>query len=417
MAGDQGEGGATVLASYFRSLFENTKDGIIQSGCIRNREHRTQTTFLYMAGSYGRSGEWQGENEQEDEPPDGQLDYLILGSFTPNYICRMIDILTRYEVGTVILPYLAPIQRLVLAKQLPAGMHKRREVIRFLDAPLDYLKAWKVKQVYFLYENGAPISGSPEFLPPGSRFEPVEDDILKLVYEMEGCELPLVKAGYIALEQWLFYFGVYGPDIRQISKFVLEELSEDDSAEKIGALTEEFLKQFGEHPYGSVMMYHGPLGAAHTEKGSLLTARVFHRDQGCGREKLCDDMDCVMKCMHERDFEQMQCRKGGGRFGIFLTGNVNMRKYFSEVAMRFWKVRDLVRVVTLPNCGAEKYWNARLLQLFQGRDTRYWVCPIRSDTGTRALLQIVTESSFNRLVQLNYEYGFCLSGYLANDEE
>ena len=105
--------------------------------------------------------------------------------------------------------------------------------------------------------------------------------------------------------------------------------------------------------------------------------------------------------------------KDEDRFGVLLLGNVSLQKYFSEVTMRFWKFREKIRAVTLPDCGVEQYWNAQALQLIRGKDVRYWLCPIRNDTSTRALLQIITESSFNRLIQLNHEYGFCMAGYLV----
>ncbi len=410
-----------MLTCYFRSLFENTKDGMIQSGCITERPLGVRTTYLYIAGSYAESDEWKAKNESGPQGEPQQLDYLVLGAYTINCLCRMLNILSRYRVGTMILPYLTPMQRLVLAGQISVERKERRELLRFLDMPYRYLKSRNVEQVYFLYENGRSISDRPDCLVHGEQFEPVKNDIRQLVNEMEGCKIPLVKAGYVALNEWMFYFGVYGPDIRQISQFVREELEENDLTADIREITGPFLKKFGEYPYGSVMMYHGPLYAVPKEKDSLLTAKVFQREQKCGLEKCYESKDCTMKCMHEHDYDIMQGHKNKetneGRFGVMLTGNVNMRRHFSEVAMRFWKVRTQVRVVTLPNCGAEKYWNPQLLQLFQGRDIRYWVCPIRRSTGTRTLLQIVTESSFNRLIQLNYEYGFCLSGFLANVDD
>ena len=39
-------------ARYFRYQYENTEDGIIQSGCIWDAEMSVKTTFLYMSGEY-----------------------------------------------------------------------------------------------------------------------------------------------------------------------------------------------------------------------------------------------------------------------------------------------------------------------------------------------------------------------------
>ena len=61
--------------------------------------------------------------------------------------------------------------------------------------------------------------------------------------------------------------------------------------------------------------------------------------------------------------------------------------------------------------------DSQILKLIHGSDMIYWVCPVRKYTSTRALLQIITESSFNRLIQVNAEYGFCISGYLVPYDE
>lgn len=421
MAGD-GKGEPEVLACYFRSLFENTKDGIIQSGCISDRAQGTVTSFLYTAGGYGQITEAGPVRKEIGVKQWKKLDYFILASYSVNYLCKMIDVLKKYRTRVVILPYLTPIQRLLLAEQVPFGEKERKEIIQFLDAPYMYLKEKEVEHIFFLYENGRPISKEKQFLVAEYQFEPVGAEVEKLVYEMEGCEIPIVKAGYIALDQWIFYFGVYGPDMTQISQFVREELPAgqleiESAASNINRITESFQKKFGNNPYGSIVMYHGPLHASPREKNSLLTARVFHREQGCRVERACDGTNCAMECQRSHDYDMMQYHKEKEknieRFGTLLTGNVNLRKYFPEVAMRFWDFRDKVRTITIPNCGNEKYWNAQILQMFQGKDIRYWICPIRNDTSTRALLQIITESSFNRLTQLNYEYGFCISGYLV----
>lgn len=417
-----------MLACYFRSLFENTKDGIIHSGCIRDHAHGIQTSFSYTAGSYGQNISAGTENLAlpSVETCSGKLDFYVLGAYTINYICRMIETLSKYSVEVVILPYLTPIQRFLLAEQIPNGMKERKEVIQFLDAPYSYLKNQNIEQVYFLYENGKTIPKEMDFLVPGYQFEPVEESIRKLVYEMEGCQIPIVKAGYIVLGQWMFYFGVYGPDVKQISQYVREELADEQwetegSIKSINKIMGTFQKKFGSYPYASIMMYQGPICARPSEKDSFLAAKVYHREQGCGMNTLCDGVECAMRCLHEHDHDIMQYHKNKEkneeRFGVLVTGNVNMRKYFPEVAMRFWNVKEKIRVVTLPNCGADSYWNSQLLPLLQGKDTRYWLCPIRKETSTRALFQILTESSFNRLIQLNHEYGFCLSGYLVPVEE
>lgn len=419
-----------MLACYFRNLFENEKDGIVQSGCVLDRTLNRHTNFIYASGSYSQNYIRQELHQIEEADnnvserkaaEDTTIDIFVLASYSLLYIRRLFVLLEKQTVRTIILPYLTPIQRLMIAERMPKDFERRKEMVRFLDAPYRYLKEKKIENIYFLYGNGKPLSELTDIILPGAQFELVEEAVQKLVNEMEGMQVPLVKAGYIVENQWIFYFGVYGPDIRQISQFVREELKEEIDQGKVGDATEHFLKRFGRDAYASIAMYHGPLYDHPTEINSLMTGKVFHCSQACSARIPEDGTTCALKCQHDYDYDMMQHHKNRAlshsRFGIFLLGNINMKRHFPEIAMRFWNIRDKVRAVSIPNCGVEEYWNVQILKLFHGNDMIYWFCPIRKYTSTRALLQIVTESSYNRLIQINQGYGFCLSGYLVPIDE
>ncbi len=419
-----------MLANYFRTLFENERDGIVQSGCIFDRSMERYTNFIYAAGSYSQNYVRQ-EQYQSDEydieilkrqgTGEVAVDLFVLASYSLSYIRRLFVLLEQKHVKTVILPYLTPIQRLMIAECMPNAFGRRKEMIQFLDAPYHFLKEKNVEHIYLLYENGTPISNVDASLTTGIHFEAVDETVQNLVDEMEGVHVPVVHAGYIFENQWIFYFGVYGPDITQISKLVREKWKEEIDQGKVGEATELFLKSFGRDAYGSIVMYHGPLYDHPTQIKSMMTGKVFHSSRSCMSYIPNDGSSCSMACQYHHDHDVMQNQKKHSfqyaRYGTLLLGNINLKRYFSDIAMRFWEIRNQVRAIGLPNCCVEEYWNSQILKLIHGSDMIYWVCPVRKYTSTRALLQIITESSFNRLIQVNAEYGFCISGYLVPYDE
>ena len=87
-------------ARYFRYQYENTQDGILQSGCIWDRRVDKKTTYLYAAGEYAGIPRIARDQEKKwgRKEPETILDIFVLGAYTVPYICRLLEILQEQGV-------------------------------------------------------------------------------------------------------------------------------------------------------------------------------------------------------------------------------------------------------------------------------------------------------------------------------
>ncbi|MBO5373522.1 MAG: hypothetical protein J6A75_12525 [Lachnospiraceae bacterium] len=419
-----------MRSRYFRYLFENLDDGMFHSGCIYDKAKETTTNFIYMTGNYDRNMKIKKTKlvEADKETIPQRVDILVVGGYTISYIKRLIYIVKNHEVEKVILPYLTPIQRLVMTEYVAEGDESAREIVRFLQDPYVFLKDIGLEDILFLYGNNTSIYREPEELESGSHFVPADAEILHMIREMEGYSLPVVKAGYIIENKWFFMFGVYGLDIHTLSEFTREYFGHKDKKEdyvhQMKRLIQKYMQTFGVASATTVAMYEGPIYASPRDNESFMVEKEFSRKERCEawiHQKQDNCCTCAIRCLHDKDHDIMQHHKDvrwdNPRFGTLLLGNVNLKKYFSEVMDQFWIVRNHIRAVTVPNCGSKDDWNSEILKLSSEQERIYWICNRHEKTAPTVVNEIVMFSSNNRFLRMDKEMGGCFSGYIVPKEE
>ncbi len=306
---------------YFRYLFENVEGSLFHIGSVYDKEHQKTTNYIYMVGSYYRNT--QGEKGPEACTEHGALpeviDILVMGGYTVKDVRKLISIVKSCSVRMVILPYVTPIQRLVLTEEMEEGSPGAEETGRFLKEPYVFLKNAGIGQVYFLYGNGETIDRMPEEIEPGVHFEPADGQVQMLIRGMEGNDIPVLRAGYIVENGWLFYFGIYGLNIYVYSDFTRDyfshaenisktsENAEEDYTLQTKRLVREYLKRFGNSPATTITMFEGPLYALPSENESYMTERELKDTSRCRPWKgRSEDNGCVLRCMHGRDYDVME---------------------------------------------------------------------------------------------------------------
>lgn len=422
---------------YFRYLFENQDNGLFHSGCIYDRSREKITNYIYMVGSHGATGKKHCEYGMQVDTIPEKVDILVVGGYTATYLNKLIAVVKRHEIETIILPYLAPIQRLMLVEQIRDFGAGRKESVRFLQDPYLYLKEAGIEKIFFLYKNGTTIGSEPEELPEGYYFAPADKEDLQLIREMEGCAIPVMKAGYIVENGWLFYFGVYGIDIQILSAFTREyfshienihkvsENNDDDYVSQMKQLIREYTRRFGTSPETTIAMFEGPLNASPRENDSFMAQKEFGRREHCeawmkqqGREY----HSCVVKCMYCKDYDTMQHHKDKqedeSRFGMLMLGNLNLNNYYSELLSRFRKVRHRIRGIGIPNGGRRQEWNQQILSLSSDKNRMYWICGRNEHiTSAEVVNDIVLSAQNNRFLSVDEKMGTCFSGYLIPKTE
>ncbi len=421
---------------YFRYLFKNLDGSLFHIGSVFDKDNQKTTNYIYMVGSYYRSSRKKKSSDlfRQEKTIPKEIDMLILGGYTLKDLNKLIYMLKKYHITTIVLPYYAPIQRLALMEETKESGAAEEDLTKFLKSPYQFLKNAGIQQIYFLYGNGTAISCNPEELEPGIHFEQADRDTLKLIGEMEGYAVPVVQAGYIVENNWLFYFGIYGVDIHLFSNFTrdyfshienIREMSNnvyEDYASQTERLVQEFLKKFGSSPATTITMFEGPLYDSSSENDSFMTEKEFQQPGGCriwgGAPQ---DTGCMIKCLHDKDYDVMQrhrqVKKGALRFGILMLGNTNLNRYGSELVARFWQLRFRIRGICIPSCGRGEDWNHQILELSISEDRIYWVCSKHDITSVGVVSDIVLSSPNNRFVMVDEKKSCCISGYLIPRED
>lgn len=388
-------------ARYFRYLFENVSDGIIQWGYVNDTRMRDKAYYVYLSEN---NLQWVHKNKATVEAlrhlPKKEIDILVLGEFKAFYIMSFIEILKTRRVHTVVLPYIMPRQRKVLSDSLPFP----EDVKNFILRPYSTLVQMGVRKIHYLYGNGKDITSNPDGLPEGEFFEEAETEIIEKVEDLEGCRIPLKKAGYIVKCDWLFYFGVYGSGNNE--EIQTEHLKETGSAPEIQT---------------TVTMFSGPLHDAPVYVDSLFTEKIFSKDMPCLRNTDTEDCVCDMRCMRFQDHTMLkqhtkQERKGSC-FGVLLLGNVNLKRYLADVTRRYHSIGKRIRILTIPDGASLDKWNPQILALFSGSDFHYWLAAMNSRSSGEVLKDIMFSNSHHHLVQVSAEFGSCFSGYLVDKNE
>ena len=346
---------------------------------------------------------------------------------------RLIHITQKHGVKTVILPYLTPIQRLALMEEINEKSALGKEIHRFLKDPYLFLKKAVGGRIFFLYVNGDAVIRNPDELDAGIHFTPVEEKERKLIRMMEGRTVPVMQAGYIVENGWLYYFGMYGLGIHVLSDFMRDyfshsenisaasENADEDYAEQTRRLVREYYRKFGNSPASTVVMFEGALHTSLGENESFVTQKELDGIDRCrvwGQNK---DTGCTIRCMYGRDYDVMQnCKNSriqAGKFGVMMLGNVNLNRFYPEIAERFCTVKGRTAGVCVPNCGSGEDWNYRIINLFTVEGRQYWICGKHDITSVGVVGDIVLSSSRNRVLMLDQGYVCCFAGYIIPKED
>lgn len=381
---------------YFRYQYENSGDGIVQSGCIWNSAKEKKTNYLYLAGEYTKSPKFkhQGEGGLKKLSPDSVLDIFVLGTYTVSYLRELMEILDERVVKTVVMPYVSPENRLYMMEYIQTRGDFPERLREFVGAPYTYLKKKKVENVYLIYGNGEVLTkntGDPE---EGHHFNLLDKAGLDKIEKAEGVRIPVYQAGYIVENQWLYYFGFYGADY-------------DIKAERT--------------VWSTITMFTGPVRVQNKNTDCIFAAKVFTREQQCSAEISGNYESCDLKCMHRNDYDILKKHLDNMheelRVGLLNLGNVNLKADMYEVIHRYGAFLNQVRGISVPNCGNIHWWNKRIISFFTGTDYIYYGCRSDVNTSPEVIGDIVAASSFNRIANVNEEFAYCFSGYLVPKEE
>ena len=452
-----------MKALYYRYLFENVENGIIQAGSIYNEEKDCGVNYVYLSGNPvsstkrnilsgsmndGINGGFSGMSESGaldentiDRLSGAPIDLVVVGEYTRTCICILYTLLKHTTIRTVIMPYVAPIYRILVEQGMPEPWElfwkeDNEEIASLIRPPYHELQDMGVENVYLLYGNCPPCSlDAVQNAREGSYFELADAEDLETIKIMEREYIPVVKAGCIIENKWVFYFSAYGMDVTELYQFTRRYYTKEgydralrhpeNTQYQAGMLREleAYKKTYGLEAYAAVIMYAGP--ARVKESGSKIDGAMY--EQSFGRENQCSPyLDaggtvCMLKCIQRNDYgmlrNQFTRESRTLRMGVLFLGNVNMHKNMEEILKRYRGYGKTVRIVSIPGNEDASKWNPEFPWKFEGEGVRYWVGNINERMDTKILKDILLAGSCNRIIRVNEEYGCCLSGYMLDGEE
>lgn len=422
---------------YFRYLFENLDGGLFHTGSIYDKERQRILNFVYMAGN--RFGSMTKNDSQDIYKKENGLpeviDILVIGSYNAGCINKLMEIIKNHKIKTIMLPYLAPIQRIVLGEEIKEHDYAGKVASRFLQDPYRFLKRCGIENICFLSGNGAPVTRSPEEMEKTVCFERADAECAEIIRELEGYPVPVIRAGYMVKFDCLFYFGVYGLDLRILADFTkdyfshienipkVSENASEDYRSQMKRLIREFLRKFGYSSMPVIVLFEGMLHTSPYENTSYMTEKEFKKEKNKEAENACrknKDCSCMIRCSHSRDHDLMQNHRNPlaeSRFGVFLLGSVNLNRYLPKIQARFLTVLPRVCAVTLPNSGSGEDWNHQILSMLHAKERLYWICSKHDMTSAGVISDIVLFSPGNRVLAIGRDWGCCLSGYIIPKED
>lgn len=409
----------------FRYLFENAANAMIMSGCIWDKGVQEQLRYVYTCEtSYNPA-------EQMDQSDGGQMLYhgspihiFVMGSFSLEDAVRLLDAIRHDTVETVILPYVAPVQRFLMIHNMMEQGIRDQEVLKLIQAPYLYLKNSPVKKIFFLYGNGKPYEKNEDEMYPGTYFQPQDEEILDMIEEMEGYSVPVMKAGHIINNRMLFLFGYFGIDLYRIRHFLFHYAKntriEKIDERQIKKMLLAYRKAFGDCGMETLTMFCSPVEVIATQTDCVLNTIVIDKDDFCHADIEGDDGRCSVKCMLYNDYDVCHCHrtsKAELRAGVLLLGNICLSKHLKELKVYYRTVYEQIRAITIPNCGNIFNWDSSLLDIDAEKNAVFWICPFCAQLQNQVLREIKARNARNRVIALNEEYGCCFNGFLTEKEE
>lgn len=376
---------------YFRYVFEDMDGCLFFMGSIYNRGQNKTTNYLYINGVDEEKSSVLTDSEQSgmDRLPP-KLDIFILGAYSEKCLKKFVEIVQNHTIQMVVLPYLTPMQRMEWDEQ--AGQDGNKAVHYFLQQPYQFLKEYGIERIYFLYKNGPPINRSIDELEPGYYFEPLDKKTQQHIQENEERFIPVVHAGYVIENDWIFYFGAY-------------EARKNNSN-------------------SSVTVFVGPQFAGNEENDSFFVEKEMRRNEHCNPWLQCQKdtyAECSIRCTYRMDHDVIQNHgqreEQEPQYGMFMLGNMDLNQQLFDIVARYWKVRYQIRGVGIPNCGNQKNWNAQIMDFLSKKERIYWICGKKSQTSVDILRDVVFSTVNHRLVPIQEESSCCFDGYLIPKQD
>ena len=372
-----------MKARYFKILFRNVNDGIFHIFSLWDTYSNRKINVAYVSGASEAIPHIANEDIRFANDTC-ELDILAIASLDLYYLEQVVGMLDSRNIHCIVMPYISKTDRRILMDQIKfqesaTELTLSDASMAFLKDPYYYAKSKGVEEFIYLSGNGPAYDGTE--MMEGQYFKPVDLELEQQIEKEEGYYFPVYQAGYLILNRWVFSFGVY---------------------------------QGNEFP--TLILYHGSLEDNTLRDDCVMVVKPFSLIEPCTGSLQGEEDLCNYQCTHRGDYDCMKRHNKNGtkeyQNGTLLLGNMVLPDNIDDLYQRYAYVKEKIRFISIPNCGARENWGYRVLGFGKEHNYHYFVGPANSLSDAETIRSITTLSPYIRYAMTNEYFGLCGTGFL-----
>jgi len=348
--------GLKVASFTAEFIFHNVGQGLFYSGRVGS------FNFVYDCGAEKRGHLYAViNNYKNNELQSSKLDLLILSHLHDDHVSGLNVLLDRISVNTVILPYLSPIERLMVAlrnEYLPLWFYE------FLADPVSFLIDKGARKVVLM---GGREARPPERVGfesgPDLNEMPDDEELREEVLEHDKHWKSFLDQRKLLVRNHNRDIGIQGIWVLRFYNCKIDDSNKDSfercvrsavgtndlihvirSKPRLGRLRACYNGLQKDFNNTSLVLYHAPMDK------SMCLCKV------------------IGNCCEAKDFpESMFVFANGDRAhlhkanGQFLTGDINLGNAWNGIQIHYGSYLSEVFVALLPHHGSKRNWNRVIL--------------------------------------------------------
>lgn len=350
--------------------------------------------FVYDCGSRQKKSLFESIDSYKNKLNGGEIDLLVISHFHCDHVSGLDHLFQNFEVTDVIIPYFAPIERLILAlRRGDIPKWYSRWYYNFLADPVSYFLDKEVRRIIIVgrgWRKGQKRDSGKDFkkntkessekirkefeIPPLGEEMPAEkmpenQDLREIIMSNDpSWQKPMKENrlfvkdhnGVVSLSSWLFRFFNYKPEERNLAEFrscvTGMGVSAVDPISVKNAITDESKRETLKDCYGilfkdlnntSLVLYHGPIGknrSDFTVDGEHMTLLPG----GMGQSRLLSDSALGHIAVENR-------------MGQLLTGDIDLNHDYVQINAHYSGLLQKTSACQVPHHGSKRTWNSKIM--------------------------------------------------------
>lgn len=365
------------ISTETKFIYHNVGQGLFYSGEIKlSKPNKNIFRFVYDCGSENMQLIKRSVCMFKQDIESAEINLLIISHLHSDHVSGLDELFNNFKIKEVILPYFAPIERLLIAIR---RINMPRWYYSFLSDPVKFLVDKGVERIIILGGEKSSKGVFPDKIFPASRKRdklnikklPDDEELKSKIFKLdENWEKTFTENkliiknhnGYaIALGLWIFRFFNYKvpPSIFEKFKTCLDNKNfkiyndnikiYNDNIKK-AIINKKILKNLKEcytnlgrylrndFNNTSLVLYHGPVCSPKSKSSFLCFC-------SCGFYNPCTGFEYI-----------------NNNFGQFLTGDIDLNMSYDEIKKHYSRCFKNVLITQVPHHGAEKNWNERVIK-------------------------------------------------------